>query len=199
MIERKIKILRAITPLLPEYFNRACEKIETYCNENSREIVNVFLAAMERVLGQVKRQQQEQQKADIKYIVFSHLFSGIVLGNGQIRIDVMDQGFYGDLTETADYLNFDCVYQWFEDDIDAIRNEIAIQVHRLREYEADWIWYVYMPYYHSAARALLTVIVNEVDWNIMLEGIACQPAVRVLFGGYMDQAAELMVIERGKD
>jgi len=199
MMERQEKLLKEIEELLSEQFIKGCEKITAYCEEHSQELVTELLLALRQVMEQASSLQDNGQKGQIKYLVFSLLHSGIVVGKNHIRIDAMDAGFYSDPAECVSYLNLAGIYQSFEEDIAGIKNELSRNIPRIREYEMDIVRYEYAVYYRQVVKAFLQTMLEEMDGDTMFGCVGRDASVQVLFGEYMDRAEVLLIMEGGAD
>lgn len=197
-MRREDKINRELESVLPDVFLQTCKKIEANQEEYSHEMNLEVIESIRAVIDQVCHLQKDRKKGKIKYILFSHLHSGLLLQQKQIRIDMMDERFYLDSAETAVYLDFSGVYQYFEEDIQRIKREVIKSVPRMREYEVDIIRYVYAGYYHRIAKQYLTNLLEGINLLTLCSDIKMESAVYVLFGEYMGEADELFVLKGGR-
>lgn len=121
----------------------------------------------------------------------------MALGEKRIRIDAMDQGFYGDSAEAAAYLDMEGVYQFLGTDMEMLREELRRSIPPMRVYEVKHIRDGYMVYYQQIAKDFIKAILEETDPGFLLAGINSEPQVTVLFGGYMDRADVILELKGG--
>lgn len=197
MTDRKKRIDAFCRDVLPDQFNKSCPEIVGWCEEHCQEMVSELLDALKIVTGKVKTLQQSGKKGKIKYLVFSHLYTGMILGHKRIRIDAMDQGLYGDITDTEAYLDMEGIYQFLAADLEAIKEELRRSIPQILEYEIERIRYEYMMRYQGMAKAFIKAILEEVDSALLLAEINCEAQVTVLFGGYMDHADVILKLKGG--
>lgn len=160
-------------------------------------MISEILDALKTVNGKVKELQESGKKGKIKYLVFSHLYSGIILGEKRVRIDAMDQGLYGDRAEAEAYLDMEGIYQFLATDMEAITEELRRSIPQILEYEIERIRDEYMMHYQYMAKTFIKAILEEVDPALLLAEISSEAQVTVLFGGYMDQADVILKLQGG--
>lgn len=189
-MDRKEEFMTAMEYILPEQFSKSSRCITSHCEKHSKEIVHTFLEAFKEVVEQTTILQDEKKKGKVKYILFSHLYSSIFLQRYLIRIDFMDHAFYSDPSQTVSYWDARDIYQLFEGDVEAIREELGKNFLRIREYEADYIRYAYAPYYHGLTKAFLQAMLEEAlpESNFLPQQGRLESRTRILFGEYMGEA-----------
>lgn len=189
-MDRKEAFMAAMEPILPEQFSKSSRCITSHCEKHSKEIVHTFLEAFNAVIERTTILQDEKKKGKVKYILFSHLYSSMYLQQYLIRIDAMDPAFYNDSTHAVSYWDARYIYEFFEEDVEAIRKELGKNLPRIREYEADYIRYAYAPYYHRLTKAFLQAMFQEAlsESNFLPHRERLERCVMILFGEYMGEA-----------
>lgn len=197
-MKREEKINKHLACLLPDIFLDTCETIERYHEKNSQVIIKELTDSLKAAAGLAFESQKDKGKGRIKYLLFSHLHSGLRLGWKRIRIDLLDRRFYLDRTGSASYLELSGIYRFFDEDIQRIKKELIRQVPRLYEYELDHIRYVYGGYYHRIAGQFLKDILEGESFEALFSGVEAESGVKLLFGEYMGPACLLGAMEGGK-
>ena len=180
------KINQCIPAICSNVFEQSLKKIESYCEEESRNVTLEFVEAMNHLMDQVYSSQQEKGKGKLCYLVFSHLHSGILLQHSRIRLEAMDHRFYTDPIETAVHLNANGIYQFLEEDLISIKKEAIQLVPRIYEYELDLIRYEYELYYHRAAKQWIRELLEGIEPDVWFErdygGTVCEDVVWRIYG-----------------
>lgn len=189
-MDRKEEFMTAMEPILQEQFSKSSRCITSHCEKHSKKIVHTFLKAFKAVVEQTTILQDEKKKGKVKYILFSHLYSSMFLQHYLIRIDLMDPAFYNDSSHAVSYWDARYIYEFFEEDVEAIRKELGKIFPRIREYEADYIRYAYAPYYHRLTKAFLQAMFQEAvsESNFLPQRERLERCVMILFGEYMGEA-----------
>ena len=189
-MDRKEEFMTAMEYILPEQFSKSSRSITLHCEKHSKEIVHTFLDAFKTAVEQTTILQDQKKKGKVRYILFSHLYSSIFLQRYLIRIDLMDHAFYSDSSQAVSYWDARDIYQLFEEDVEAIREEMGKIFPRIHEYEADFIRYAYAPYYHGVTKAFLLAMLEETlpERNFLPQQDRLESFVSILFGEYMGEA-----------
>lgn len=189
-MDRKEEFMTAMEYILPEQFSKSSRSITLHCEKHSKEIVHTFLEAFKTAVEQTTILQDQKKKGKVRYILFSHLYSSIFLQRYLIRIDLMDLTFYSDSSQAVSYWDARDIYQLFEEDVEAIREELGKNFPRIHEYEADFIRYAYAPYYHGVTKAFLLAMLEEAlpERNFLPHQDRLESFVSILFGEYMGEA-----------
>lgn len=197
MTGRKETIMKLMEQIMPEQFKKSRKRTEQYCEEHSREMAVGFLKVFQDGIERTKRMQETGEKGKIQYILYSHLYSSMCLHRYVIRMDVMDLEFYHDRNPVEGYWDVGSIYRLFEEDVEEIRNQVGLQVPRIRAYETDMIRYAYAPYYHSLAKAFIQAMFEEIltEESMLPKMGRWEEQVRILFGEYMGQADTLFLIK----
>ncbi len=199
MRNRAEKIMEAARPVFLEQFHKSSQETVLFCEQHSREVAGSFLDAFYGAVNHASLLQAGQKKNKIKYLQFSHLYSSVFSEQYLVRIDVMDERFYSDPSETESYWNADCIYRLFGEDIRQIRKRLEWQVPRMKEYEADYLRYAYAPLYHSLLKAFLKSMLEALTENpgSWKKEESWEDNARILFGEYMGQADVLFTLSKG--
>lgn len=189
-MDRKEELMTAMESLLPEQLSKSIRSITLHFEKHSKEIVHTFLEAFKKAVEQAAVLQDEKKKGKVRYILFSYLHSSIFLQRYLIRIDLMDHTFYSDSSQAVSYWDARDIYQLFEGDVEAIREQLGKNYPRIREYEADYIRYAYAPYYHGVTKAFLQAMLEEAlpESNFLPQQDRLESFVSILFGEYMGEA-----------
>lgn len=203
MSGRRDKVMEEVLrEMLPEQFEKSSMEMVLLSEKRSSEIIEGFLKAMGKVMGQAVCRERKKSDEQMQYLLFSCLHSSIFLKRYLIRIDLMGQGLYNDAPLATSYWDAEDIYCLFEKDVEEVRRKVGKKLPRLREYEVDDIRYAYAPYYHRMAKAFIRQMMEE-----MLEGIQecgqkmqgnveSEKKISILFGEYMGEADTLFVLEK---
>ena len=105
---RKEQMVEALKPFMSELFSNSCMELQKIFEKIGHQEWDRFEKVLKEVLAIGKRMQEEEDKGKIHYVIFSFLQYGSRNRRFEIRIDLLDQGFYLDEREcscqTADYL-----------------------------------------------------------------------------------------------
>lgn len=195
------EVREAAELIIPELFSKSSADTIRYCEAHKKELVSGFLEAFQAAVGQAVSCQKQGEKGNVKYILFSHLYSSMFLRSYKIRIDLMDERFYNDTAQAVSYWDAGGIYCLFEEDIQTIRQEVEKKVFRIYEYEVDDIRYLYYPCYHQLARSFLQAVLEAAlpEKNFLPEQVRGDGMLIVSFGEYMGTSEILLTWGAGEE
>ncbi len=198
-MDRKERLAECMKELLPLQFEMSGVAVTQYCSEHAWEVASEVLTGLSTAIEQAVRLQQEKKKGAVKYVIFSCLYSGMFLQRDRIRVDILDERFYGDEAEAAVYLDLNGIYQNFETDIKQLYTQAVKAIFQIQRYEMDYIRFEYMMYYHRMAKAFIKAVLEETEVSFLFADAVYCDEVNVLFGGYMDEADYLLTLRGNAD
>lgn len=186
---------------IPEQFSKSSAATIRYCEAHKEELVSGFMKAFQAAVGQAVSCQEQGKKGNVKYILFSHLYSSMFLRDYKIRIDLMDERFYNDMAQTVSYWDAGGIYRLFEDDIRTIRQEVEKKLYRIHEYEVDDIRYLYYPFYHQLARSFLQAVLETAlpERTFLPDQARGEGPLIISFGEYMGKSEILLTWGIGEE
>ncbi|MDE7446206.1 MAG: hypothetical protein K2N15_10990 [Lachnospiraceae bacterium] len=198
MSGREERIMEATGELLAEQFEKSSAETVLICERKSSQLAGSFLDALGKVFEKDTVGKEEERGGEAQYLLFSYLHSSIFLKRYLIQIELMGKEMYGSEPLAAACWDAGNIYGLFERDVEELKGMVRKRVPRIKEYETDYIRYVYAPYYHRMAKAFIREMLEAV-----LEGRQVSPGdrqeekkMRILFGEYMGEADILFTTER---
>lgn len=190
-INRNQKIDEAAAIVLKERMSENIAAIYKEYLDNQKQLQGDFLKAVDEAFWAAIELQEKGEKGKASYFCISYLVSCVFSGRGAFRLDVYDDMFYADIESASAYWYPDFIFRYFKQDIPYALEAIKASDMRigLREYELDGFKKRYLSnYFHIAKKYCMDQIksVNELQsYQKMKKG----ESFRILFGGYLDQAA----------
>lgn len=198
MSGREEKIMKAAGELLAEQLEKSSTETVLICEQKSSQLAGSFLDALGKVFEKEIAGKGEERGGEVQYLLFSCLHSSIFLKRYLIQIELLGKEMYGSEPLAAACWDAGDVYGLFERDVEELKEKVRKKVPRIREYETDYIRYVYAPYYHRMAKAFIREMLEAV-----LEGRQVssgdqqgEKKMRILFGEYMGEVDILFTVER---
>jgi len=170
-------------------FEQSQERINEYCERHGNEIAAKLVFAFNEAFKQAAVLQENQDKGPIRYLVLSHLYSGVCAGGYSVKLDIFDRRFYADPHEIDVYLALNWIYSFLSEDMDYICKELVKQrILSPRRHEMEQIRYRYVYYYHAIALKLISDNIPALLSLPVFKKMTVGSDFEVIFGGYMDKA-----------
>lgn len=189
--DRREQISQYLQPYMEECFQKSCSSIQTGLECHAHEIWTELRDCINECLNHAGIMQERRLKGKLQYLVFSFLQSGVHFDRMELRIDLLDDGFYLDEQETATSYYPDFLLENYMEDINFLQKKAGEKFVRLQNYERSDIKTEYSGYYQSVLFRMvesMTEVILELlaDCNVQFED-----DFKILFGEYMDNAKVL--------
>lgn len=188
---RRKQISMFLQPYMEECFRKSCDAIQTEIDFHACEIWGGLRCSIVECLKHAGALQHQQKKGKLQYLVFSFLQCGVYLERLELRLDLLDDGFYLDEEEAAVYYCPYFMQNRFVDDLIFLQKKAGEKFVRLQNHERMDIKREYADFYQSIlfqmVKSLSNVILEVmVDYKIFVE-----EDFKIIFGEYMGNAIVL--------
>ena len=154
----------------------------------TEECCKDFFAAIQDLLKQVVRAQEQGIKGPIQYICVSCLQSSLYTGSYLLRIDAYDERQFGDLADAYVYWSPAFIFQYMDSDMAHFRKHIGQHVLRVQKPEIMRFVARYRMHYDQIAQQFIADLIIPL---IQTLGISAEKDLVVTFGGYLDETVAL--------
>ena len=146
---------------------------------------------LHNVVQQAQPLQEQQKKGEIQYVVFSYMNVSATFNEIEIRIDLLDKGFYLDQWECTEYYSSEILQKQYIEDVHLLYQEaekrfIRLQIHELQELE-----FVYRKRYQTLCGLMLKSMADLIREAVKSSEILQSDNLQLLYGTYMDKAIKL--------
>ncbi len=188
MNSRRVEILQYLRDGMETCFYKSCQSIQLEIESNACRIWNELKAILDQILMYAGDMQNKNKKGSGKYLVFSFLNSGIYFERLELRIEVLDDGFYLDEQEAAEYYSPQFLQDKYVSDIQYLCREASKRFVRLQDHELFEIKKEYATFYHSMICQMIKSLCGMIMKTVMKSGIKIVEDFKIIYGGYMDKA-----------
>lgn len=182
-MERLEKIIEEAESSFEEIFEQSCKQIQKELERNWKTLKQNMRNCFAGLFQQIEK---EGIKGEIKYLLFSHLYSSCLCNLCEYRIDLFNEKLYLDTCGVHEFFSFSFLQPYLNADKEKIRQKLEKRFIRLREYEIQAAQWKYQFYYHS--------LVYEIILRMKKE-ISELGTIQVLFGEYMGRTYEVKETE----
>ena len=194
-----MEVFHFLQPYMEECFQESCQFIQTELEIHANGIWKDFGGFINGILDSVVYMQRQDKKGDIQYLSFSFLRYGIYLDRLELRMDVLDDGFYLDEREAAGYYCPIFLQDRYLRDLTYLYQKAEEKFIRMQEYELVKIKNKYTGFYKSIllkiVESLSELIVEEVEKS----GVYITDDFKIIYGEYMDSATVVYAKEKSQD
>ena len=172
-------------------FGQACQYLQRELEEKGYLEWTSLEARLNKATYQVKQLQEEGKKERLQYVVFSYMSVSLPLNKIEIKIDLMDEGFYLDQWECTEYYSSEILQKQYIEDVHLLYQEaekrfIHLQIHELQELE-----FVYRKRYQTLCGLMLKSMADLIREAVKSSEILQSDNLQLLYGTYMDKAIKL--------
>lgn len=183
---RKKEVLEYLQPYMQDCFAETCEAFQAECENRGDLIWQELRTVICGVFGHVKELQKHDRKGNIFYLICSPLRSGIFLGRPEFYINALDDGFYLDREESADYYCPHFLRECYQKDLKNIWERAERKFVRMQGYEEAAIMMEYAGRYHGIVREMLKSMTELIVETAQEEEAILAERFRIIYGEYMD-------------
>lgn len=188
---RKEQMVEALKPFMSELFSNSCMELQKIFEKIGHQEWDRFEKVLKEVLAIGKRMQEEEDKGKIHYLIFSFLQYGSRNRRFEIRIDLLDQGFYLDERECSGYFHPEILQKKYIEDAAVLQQELSRRFIRLQKYEIQQIEVVYARHYQYICGLMLKSMSEHIMELLSQSELSTSDDVVFLYGEYMDKAVTL--------
>lgn len=188
IVDRRNQIYQFLKPYMEECFLESCNLLNTELDCHAKEIWREMKKCICECLSHVNDLQKQQKKGKIQYLVFSFLQYGIYLGSLEMRIDILDDGFYLDEQEVAGYYHPVFLQERNIEDINFLQKKVRERFIRLQNYELIDIGKEYAGLYQSILYRMIESQIGIIMETISDSEVIVADEFEIIFGEYMNRA-----------
>ena len=188
---RKKNIVKELQSCMEEYFLQGCRCLQTELERKGYTEWDKLELLLHNVVQQAQLLQEQQKKGEIQYVVFSYMNVSATFNEIEIRIDLLDKGFYLDQWECTEYYSSEILQKQYIEDVHLLYQEaekrfIRLQIHELQELE-----FVYRKRYQTLCGLMLKSMADLIREAVKSSEILQSDNLQLLYGTYMDKAIKL--------
>lgn len=189
--DRRELIAQFLQPYMEECFRKSCSLIQTELDCNASKIWGELRNKINECLNYAYIMQQQQKKGRLQYLVFSFLQCGVYFERLELRIELLDDGFYLDEEEAAVYYCPYFLQERYEDDLNFLQKKAGEKFVRLQNYERMDIKRAYASFYQSISFRMIESVTEIILELITDYKILAEEDFKIIFGEYMGNAIAL--------
>lgn len=194
---------RELVPVLQsdmeECIKKSCQLIETEIQDNAYKIWEQLQNVIYGLLERVEMLQKQNKKGDMQYLVFSFLRYGVVMDKLEIRIDALDNIFYLDMQECAEYYAPMFLQERYAEDISLLYENASKRFIRLQNYEFVKVKEKYAEFYKVIISEMLKSLIELIVEMVVDSNVNISNQFKILYGEYMDKATVLYTKEKERN
>lgn len=188
---RTDEMIQYLRPDMEKYFCRSCQFIQTEIENSGNQVWNELKDIIVRILMNAEGMQKEDKKGCISYLIFSFLNCGVYLNKLELRIEVLDDGFYLDEQEAAGYYCPQLIQTEYLSGIECLRREASEKYIRLQEHELFEINKEYAAFYNTLICKMIESLCQMIMETVAESEIKIAEDLKIVYGEYMDKAVVL--------
>ena len=197
-MNRQDEINKAAGQVLRDRMQENYFKIFAYYSDHKEEILSDLTQQISCMINQAKIQQETQGKQPIRYVAANFLLSSAITGSFDFKISLMDSLSFLDPIECCIYWSPKWIFAPAEDDKTNLWNQLRKEYVRLRPFELDTIWRIYIyAFYYSITGMFFAENLKTAAINGGLAQLDLIQETQFIFGGLMDRFAVIDTWERG--
>ena len=193
---RSKELIYFLTPFMEKNFNKSKEILQAEIVRSAPEIWNNLKSALHKVFESVDKLQKQNRKGSLQYLLFSFMRCGVCSGMLEINVSAYDDRFYLDEEETAEAFPLTFLQEQYEKDIIRLYQKAEEKFVRIQNHERTDIREWYSEYYDSIAYAVVESLAELIMKEIAESNVKITDHFKILYGGYMDQAATVYSKEK---
>lgn len=197
--DRAGDILLWIRPYMEERIRESCTEIEKMLKKQGVSMWKELRGALQEVLACTADRQEQNRKGKAAYLVCSFLQRSVFCNKLLLRLEIMDEGFYLDESETAGYYRLQMLEERYQEDLAFLHRQVCQKWIRVQNHELDEVDKEYTEYYN----AVISMIVQSVSGLLMdvVEESEVQLAdmFQIVYGQYMGNATVVYTREKNGD
>ena len=187
-IDRRNQIFEYLQPHMEDCFQTSCRLIQTEIEHYANEIWAGLRNCICECLKRADMLQKQQQKGKLQYLVFSFMQYGIYLDTLEMRIDALDDSFYLDEKESAEYYHPAFLQERYIEDLNFLQKKAGEKFIRLQNHERMDIKKEYAHFFQSILFRMLESLTAVIMESIADSGVLMADGFKIVFGEYMDNA-----------
>lgn len=189
--QRKKNIMEELEDDMEKCFGQACQYLQREFEEKGYLEWESLETRLNKATYQVKQLQEEGKKGRLQYVVFSYMSVSLPLNKIEIKIDLLDEGFYLDEQECTEYYYSEILQKQYIEDVrllyrDAEKRFIRLQFHELQELE-----FLYRKRYQALYGFMLKSMADLIREAVKSSEIPQSDNLQLLYGTYMDKVIKL--------
>lgn len=193
---RKEQMVEALEPFMNELFSQSCRELQKIFEKIGHQEWDRLEKVLKEVLAIGKQMQEEENKGEIHYVIFSFLQYAPKVRQLGVKINLLDHDFYLDEQECEGYYFPDILQKKYREDIEILQKELSRRFIRLQKYEILQIEVRYAKYYQYICGHMLKSMSKHVMELMSQHELTISDNVVFLYGEYMDKAVVLYQGER---
>lgn len=175
-------------PFMEQRFQESCREIQEDVNANANQIWNELQSVIHKLLKNVEEMQIQYKKGKMQYLIFSFLRYGIYLNTLEICMDALDDNFYLDEREAAEYYCPVFLQDRYSEDVKYLFKLAGKNFVRLQNYEWIKLKEKYTEMYNSIIFHLIVNLSGQIAEIVMESNVKVSEDFMILYGEYMDKA-----------
>lgn len=194
---RKTEISQYLQTYMEECFQSSCQLFQTDMEQHGNRIWDDLKDAINIILQVASQAQKQGQKGDIQYLAFSFLRSSLYVDRLELRIEVLDDGFYLDRQEAAGDYCLTFLQERFLGDLSLLYRKVREKFIRFQNYELSAIKMQYGSYYDAFSYRMIENLRELIVQEVLKSGISITDNFKIIYGEFMDKA--VVVYEKGEE
>ncbi|MBD5530680.1 MAG: hypothetical protein HDQ98_00545 [Lachnospiraceae bacterium] len=191
MNSRRNEIFQYLQEGMEKCFYKSCQSIQTEIENGGDRIWSDLKAILEQILMHVADMQKKNNKGSAQYLVFSFLNSSIHFEELELRIEVLDDGFYLDEQEAAGYYCPQFLQAVYLSGVECLCWEASEKFVRLQNQELFEIKKEYAKFYNALLCQMIKSLCGMIMGTVVESGIKMTEDFKIIYGEYMGKAVVL--------
>lgn len=191
MNSRRDEILQYMQESMEKCFYKSCQSIQTEIENGGNRIWSDLKAILEQILMHAADMQKKNKKGSAQYLVFSFLNSSVHFEKLELRIEVLDDGFYLDEQEAAGYYCPQFLQAEYLSGVECLCRETSEKFVRLQNQELFEIKKEYTTFYNALICQMIKSLCGMIMRAVVESGIKMTENFKIIYGEYMGKAVVL--------
>ncbi len=133
--DRRELMCQFMQPFMEEKFDESCQEIRTELEKHGSEEWSELKSIIQRIAEDALSLQERGKKGNIKYLVFSFMLRSSYMERPELRIDMLDEGFYLDEREAAGYYFPGFLQEKYRQDLKYLYHKMGSKFVRIQKLE----------------------------------------------------------------
>lgn len=168
-------------------FNKNLELLEADGDGKVKAEVNQAFDKLNQLMLETYEKQLKGLKNKIAYISISFLWSYTLLGDYQLRVDLLDSLFWLDERECSTQLEFTSFLKFMDDDIEYILKQYISKGMVIYDYEKERLKREYIPIYKTLMENKFKGWVPKILGLSGFDQMQKEDDIKITFGEYLDK------------
>ncbi len=195
--DRRELMCQFMQPFMEEKFDESCQKIRTELEKHGSEEWSELKSIIQRIAEDALSLQERGKKGNIKYLVFSFMLRSSYMESPELRIDMLDEGFYLDEREAAGYYFPGFLQEKYRQDLKYLYHKMGSKFVRIQKHERTAISEAYIEFYNDFLYRMIENLKELLVKTVRESGIGMACGFEILYGEYMGWA-EALYMEEGE-